>query len=165
MAWFVFLNLAVGYIFIFLISSSNLQVLYPLLAIKVGPASAYMGNPMLLCACLRCSNRAMGIWDIRNNFFSERTVRQWHSCPGRWGSHHPWRYPRAVGMWHWGMWAVGTVGVGWDWAWGVRGLLQHQWFCDSMKCRPESQQCLLVALASCWQVGRDLPGLQHTCAW
>ena len=64
---------------------------------------------------------------IGNNLFSQRAVRQWHSCPGRggggapipggvpelWGggggrggggggggSPHPWRCPRAVGMWH-----------------------------------------------------------------
>ena len=26
--------------------------------------------------------------DFRHNFFSERVVMQWHSCPGRWWSHH-----------------------------------------------------------------------------
>ena len=38
--------------------------------------------------------------DIKNSLFSQRAVMQWHSCPGRWGSHRPWRCPRAVGMWH-----------------------------------------------------------------
>jgi len=32
-------------------------------------------------------------------------------------SPHPWRCPRVVGMWHWGTWTVGTVGVGWGWTW------------------------------------------------
>ena len=30
-------------------------------------------------------------FDIRKYFFSEGAVRQWHSCPGRWCSHLPWR--------------------------------------------------------------------------
>jgi len=34
------------------------------------------------------------------NFFSERAVRQWHSCPGRWCSHRLWRGSRTVWMWH-----------------------------------------------------------------
>ena len=41
---------------------------------------------------------------------------QWHSCPGcEWWGHRPWRCSRTVEMWHWGTWAVGTVGVGWAW--------------------------------------------------
>ena len=51
--------------------------------------------------------------DIRKNLFSQRAVRQWHSCPGRWRSYCPWRCSRTVWMWHWGMWSVGMVGVGW----------------------------------------------------
>jgi len=34
--------------------------------------------------------------DIRKNFFSERVVVHWHSCPGRWWSHHPWRCSRTM---------------------------------------------------------------------
>jgi len=30
--------------------------------------------------------------DIRKNFFTERVVKHWKSCPGNWGSHHPSRY-------------------------------------------------------------------------
>ena len=48
--------------------------------------------------------------DVKNNFCSKRAVLQWHSCPGRWWGHCHWRCSRAVGTWHWGMWAVGMVG-------------------------------------------------------
>jgi len=55
--------------------------------------------------------------DIRKNFFSERAVVHWHSCTERWWGHCPWRCSRTAGMWHWGPWAVGTMGVCWwlDW--------------------------------------------------
>ena len=33
-------------------------------------------------------------------------------CPGKWWSHHPWRCPRTMDMWHWEMWSEDTVGVG-----------------------------------------------------
>ena len=38
--------------------------------------------------------------DISENLFSNRAVLQWHSCPGRWWGHCPWRCSRAVEMWH-----------------------------------------------------------------
>ena len=31
---------------------------------------------------------------IRKHFFSERVAMQWHSCPGRWWGHCPWRCVR-----------------------------------------------------------------------
>ena len=34
--------------------------------------------------------------DIRKHFLSERVVMQWHSCPGRWCSHHTWKCSRSV---------------------------------------------------------------------
>jgi len=37
--------------------------------------------------------------DIGKNL-AERMVLQWHSCPGRWWGHRPWRCSRALGMWH-----------------------------------------------------------------
>ena len=33
-------------------------------------------------------------------------------CPGRWWSHHPWRCPTTVEMWHWGMWSEGILDDG-----------------------------------------------------
>ena len=35
--------------------------------------------------------------DIRNNFFSQRVVMQWHNCPTRWWGHHAWRCYRTCG--------------------------------------------------------------------
>jgi len=53
--------------------------------------------------------------DIRENLFSGRAVMHWHSCPGRWRSHHPWRCS---------VWRCGTEGggqwyggLGWRWTW------------------------------------------------
>jgi len=37
---------------------------------------------------------------------------QQHLHPGRWLSHHPWRYSRNVKMWHWGTCSVGMLGMG-----------------------------------------------------
>ena len=58
---------------------------------------------------LKLHQRRFGL-DIRKHIFSERVVRHGHSCPGRWWGHCPWRRSRTVEMWHWGMWAVGSVG-------------------------------------------------------
>jgi len=35
---------------------------------------------------------------IRKRFLSDRVVMQWHSCPGRWRSHRPWRCSGNVEM-------------------------------------------------------------------
>lgn len=51
-------------------------------------------------------------------------------CLGEWWGSLPWRYSRAVGWWHWGMWAVGTVG--WVRLGELRGLFQTSWFSDSI---------------------------------
>ena len=49
---------------------------------------AVIGEEVMDLSCPRgCSS-----WIIRKHLFSERVVRQWHSCPGRWWSHHPWRF-------------------------------------------------------------------------
>ena len=34
---------------------------------------------------------------------------KWHSCPGRWWNHCPWRCSRNIEMWHWGAWLVGYI--------------------------------------------------------
>jgi len=54
--------------------------------------------------------------DVRR-YFLGRVVMHWHSCPGRWWGHHPWRCSRTMEMWQGGTWSVGMVGMRWDWAW------------------------------------------------
>ena len=34
--------------------------------------------------------------DIRKNFPTERVIKCWNRLPGKWWSHHPWRYLKAV---------------------------------------------------------------------
>jgi len=56
-------------------------------------------------------------------------------CPGRWLSHHPWRYSKNMYVWHFGICFSRHGGVGWmvglD---DLRRLFQPKslWFCDSM---------------------------------
>ena len=69
---------------------------------------------------------AQGSLDIRK-IFSYRAVLQWHSCSGRWGSPHPWRYSSTVEMWHRGTWAVGSIGGRW-----TAGLMVFSNLRDSM---------------------------------
>jgi len=59
---------------------------------------------------------------ILGTISSHRVVLQWHSCPGRWCSHCPWRCSRTVWMWHWGMWSVGMVGAGCWTGWSERSF-------------------------------------------
>ena len=47
-------------------------------------------------------------------------------CPGKWLSHHPWRYLKDVQLWHLGTWFSGGLGsdrlkVGFN---GLKGLFQ-----------------------------------------
>jgi len=50
-------------------------------------------------------------------YFSGRLATQWHSCPGRWWGHHPWRCGGVPEPW-----GCGTEGRGqWGW-WGGLGL-------------------------------------------
>ena len=72
-----------------------------------------LGSPF---SSLSCSGNVLMLQQkrfrlaIRKYLFSEKVVLQWHSCPGRWCSHHPWRCSITVEMWHWGTWSVGMVG-------------------------------------------------------
>jgi len=60
------------------------------------------------------NHNSLQMWCDGDEGFSEGAVGQWHSCQGVRGHRH-WGCPRAVGIWHWGTWAVGMVGwVGLD---------------------------------------------------
>uniref|UniRef100_A0A803XZ18 Family with sequence similarity 222 member A n=1 Tax=Meleagris gallopavo TaxID=9103 RepID=A0A803XZ18_MELGA len=54
--------------------------------------------------------------DFRNNSFSQRAGRHWHSCPGTWWAHCPGRCSRRCGTARRGQRAV--MGVGWGRVWG-----------------------------------------------
>jgi len=47
--------------------------------------------------------------DIRKNFFTERISGIGTGCPGKWLSHHPWRYLKDVEMWCLGTWFSGGL--------------------------------------------------------
>jgi len=59
-----------------------------------------------------CTRRGSG-WTWGKKSQEERR-RSGTGCPGSWWSHHSCIYSRAVWMWHWGTWAVGIVGMGWQ---------------------------------------------------
>jgi len=46
---------------------------------------------------------------IRKNLLSGGVVET--GCPGKWWSHHPWRFSRKE-MWHLGKWVTGHGGDG-----------------------------------------------------
>ena len=70
----------------------------------------------IIIMAYQLSRQAFSGWISVPNFFSERVVMQWHSCPGRWDGHHPWSCSSTVEMWHWEMWSVGKVGWVDSWA-------------------------------------------------
>ena len=53
-----------------------------LFCIAISVAVMQQGNGLKLC-------QGRFRLDIRNNFFSQRAVMQWHSCPRRWWSPPP----------------------------------------------------------------------------
>jgi len=55
--------------------------------------------------------------DIRKNFITEGVIRHWNSCPGKWGSPHPWRGSKHMWMWQFGTRFSRHGGVG-----GIVGL-------------------------------------------
>ena len=60
------------------------------------------------CGTNRASDWTLGLISSQQEQWGNGT-----GCPVRWRSHRPWRCSRAVWMWHWGMQALGMVGVGW----------------------------------------------------
>ena len=62
---------------------------------------------------------------VRSNSFSQRAVRQWHSCPGSGGITVPGGVPELWGWWHCGMWVMGMVGWAGVGLGDLRGLFQH----------------------------------------
>ena len=69
-----------------------------------GNSDRMCGNGIQLC-------QGKFSWEIRNHFFSERAMLHWHRLP-RW-CYCPWKCSRNMDMWHWGMWLVHMMGVGW----------------------------------------------------
>lgn len=58
-------------------------------------------------------NRWVFRLDIRKNFFLGSGTALAQAAWRVGGSHCPWRWSRNVYMWHWGVWLVGMVGMGW----------------------------------------------------
>jgi len=59
------------------------------------------------------------IYTCKHTYISQKKwLGSGTGCPGRWGNHHPWRCVRTMEMWHWGMWSVGIVRMGWGWTSG-----------------------------------------------
>lgn len=74
------------------------------------------------------------------NFLCERIVRHWHSCPGKWWSHHAWSYLKDMQMCCTGTWLSGglgtaelMVGLGY-----LKGLFQFPWFYNSVITKKKS---------------------------
>jgi len=69
---------------------------------------------------------------------------RWHGLPMGVVGHHPWRWSRTVGMWHWGLCSVGMEGwVGLQLG-DLRGLFERQWFYGSVI--PSEQTSSLCSL-------------------
>jgi len=82
---------------------------------------------------------------------------------------------RAVEMWHWGMWAVGTVGWAEVGPEDLRGLLQSSWFYDSLFSQGFGRNPYVLCSVrrtmhrcnwpwrSCWPLGMSwrLPWIHH----
>jgi len=85
---------------------------------------------------LTCTRRGAG-W-ISERISSEK---EWWGtgtcCPGRWWSHHPWRYSRSMEIWHWGTWLVGMMGMSWWLDWMILEVFSNRnesvilWYCDT----------------------------------
>jgi len=73
--------------------------------------AATLGQEGMASSCARRGSD----WILGNNSSPKEGWGIGTGCPGRWWSHRPWRCSRAVWMWLWGPWAVGTVwwAAGW----------------------------------------------------
>jgi len=102
--------------------------------------------------------------DIRNNYFSERVVIQWHSCPGSGGVTIPWCIPepQRCDTWGHGQWAYwdGWVGPG-----DLRGLFQPSWFYDSLKTRIEKGVKVSRIVPEEQQKGMPATTASRTVSW
>lgn len=85
-------------------------------------------HPMKSCEWMHSLKLCQGRFglDIKKKF-TERDVKHWNGCRGRWWNHQPWRCLGKDWTWHlvpWCRWQGGLV--------NLRSLFQTKWLCNSL---------------------------------